>query len=376
MDGADKRAWHLYCGLLAAGMSGVLVGRTSLVQGEAMAESHSPARSWRDHKALAALAALLSGADYWRLKLVRPGARRVVGRLAPGPEDAVVVNFLYALPLLPRVGQPFRLLVDTHNYDPACFRALAAEASNLLLRWLCYRAAHCSERALRELPFGTTLVHVSGRDACLYRQHRPDLQHVVVENGTSVRPRSAMPDYSPGIKRILLFVGSLSAQMNQDALSHFATRFWPSLRTTTEFRVAGSAPPARLMALCSQLGWRLFPNVEERFLDQLYAEAHFAVLPFSYGEGSKLKLFEACGRGVPVLSTRAGVVGVPRLAPLVKVGDGASVWQRETERAPAPSAEDINATLAFAEEFSWPNLARKFLRAIEHSKPVQPGGRT
>lgn len=155
-----------------------------------------------------------------------------------------------------------------------------------------------------------------------------------------------------------------------------ATRFWPSLRTTTEFRVAGSAPPARLMALCSQLGWRLFPNVEERFLDQLYAEAHFAVLPFSYGEGSKLKLFEACGRGVPVLSTRAGVVGVPRLPPLVKVGDEASVWQRETERAPAPSAEDINATLAFAEEFSWPNLARKFLRAIEHSKPVQPGGRT
>jgi glycosyltransferase involved in cell wall biosynthesis len=205
------------------------------------------------------------------------------------------------------------------------------------------------------------MVHVSERDASLYQRHRSDLEHVVVENGAILRPRSLVPDYDGGGKRILLFVGSLSAKMNQDALGHFAAQFWPHLRQETEFRVAGSAPPERVRALCLQEGWTLYEDVSEDELDRLYAEAHFATLPFAYGEGSKLKLLEACGRGVPVLSTRAGVVGVRDLPPLVTVSDEPPVWRRRLAATRRLSEQAVEATLVFTSDFSWPNLARKLL---------------
>jgi glycosyltransferase involved in cell wall biosynthesis len=361
MDGADKRAWHLYEGMIAAGGSGTFVGRTAIVRNMGAPEHHSPARCWRDQKTFAALVAFATGQDYWQLKMLRPGARQAVARAVQDQPEIVIVNFLYALKLLQKVPRPYRLLIDTHNYDPACFRAMAEGTHNPVLRSLCRRAARASEQTLQALPRGTTLVHVSERDASQYWGHRPDLEHQVVENGTIVRPRALVPDYGAAGNKVLLFVGSLSAKINQDALRHFASQFWPHLRDHAEFHVAGSAPPASVHELCAQEGWPLHPNVAEDELERLYAQAHFATLPFAYGEGSKLKLFEACGRGVPVLATSAGVVGVRQPPPLVTVSDEAAVWRAQLAATRRLSDQAVGDTLAFADEFSWPKLARKLM---------------
>jgi glycosyltransferase involved in cell wall biosynthesis len=366
MDGADKRAWHLYEGMVQAGIQGTFVGRTMLVNGLSPAEPHSPSNSWRERKAITALVALATGQDYWQVKHLLPGSRRLATVLAKQPYDLVLISMLYSFPLAESfVKRGIRLVVDTHNYDPAWFGALAAASKNPGLRHLCRRAARNSQRTLTKLPIGTVLVHVSEADANRYRSHRPDLAHVVVENGTTVRPRVKVPSYDAPGKRILIFVGSLSAQMNQDALRHFATCFWPKLRDVADFRVVGSSPSSGVQKLCQEKGWALHSNVTEEQLKELYEEAHFAVLPFAYGEGSKLKFLEACGRGVPILATRAGLCGFTDYPKLVVASDIPQEWFQCIQTPSDLCPKNSQILVGFAERFSWDNLSDKLLQILQ-----------
>lgn len=356
----------MYEGLLDLGATGTFIGRARTVRDGRPATQHSPLRSWRDCKLLTALIASVTGRDYWQLKMLSSGCRQAVAQAASESYDAVLVNMLYALPLAQAFAvRGVSLVVDTHNYDPAWFESLSAASGNLVLRQLCRRAAENANRALARLPEGTLLVHVSETDASRYRLHRPDLEHRVVENGTNAQPRHSHPDYLMNDKCTLIFVGSLSAQANQDALENFATHFWPRLRPICKLLVVGSFPSAAVCSRCRQQGWLLFPNVNQEQLDALYAQAHFAILPFAYGEGSKLKLLEACGQGVPVLTTQAGICGISATPHLVTVSDSAQVWVERVQVRFALDTVKVRDLIAFAQEFSWQKLSSKLAEAIE-----------
>jgi hypothetical protein len=320
---------------------------------------------WRVRKDINVLFALLTGQSYWQYKMLRPPFLRAASEHPPGEFDATMIHFLYSLPLLRQWrGEKMRLIVETHNYDPAIYGHLREASTNPVLRYLCSQATRVSLRQLQALPKGTTLVHVSQSDATAYENHRPDLRHVVIENGCRMAPRTSAPDYNaPGPKQ-LIFVGSLFAQMNQDALFNFSRVYWPSLRGNARVRVVGSLPSSAIAALCITEGWELCPNVSDAELEALYNTAHFAIAPFAYGAGSKLKLMEACGRGVPVLATEAGVTGMASVPPCVQVTDEPKEWKRLVTDW-APTATDVRDTLEFAEQVSWPCLARKLVKVIE-----------
>jgi glycosyltransferase involved in cell wall biosynthesis len=225
-------------------------------------------------------------------------------------------------------------------------------------------------------------VHVSQSDLVAYEALRPDLNHVVVENGCRLAPRATAPDYTAPGKKQLLFVGSLSVQQNQDALHHFSKVFWQLLRGIAHLHVAGSDPSSAITALCAAQGWELHPNVSDAVLKALYAAAHFALAPFTYGTGSKLKLVEACGHGVPVITTCAGVTGLPTLPPLVHVTDEPEEWKRiaqkespewnirSTQQYRSP-AQALRETLDFARGLSWSHLGTKLARIAEMASIAQ-----
>ncbi len=326
--------------------------------------------SWRDGKTLVALAALATGKSYWQFKMLTPAYQREVASLRPEDFHATIIHFLYSLPLLKQWrGRSMRLLVETHNYDPAIYAGLRDGSRNPLLRYLCDQAARNALREVAALPKGTTMVHVSESDAAAYREKRPDLRHVVIENGCRVAPRTSTPDYATTEPKQLIFVGSLSAQMNQDALVNFSRTYWPSLRGVTRMRVVGSKPSAGISTLCNAEGWELCPNVSDAELEGFYASAHFAVAPFAYGAGSKLKLMEACGRGVPMLSSQAGVTGMTTIPPCVHVTDEPKEWKRIVQEW-TPTPKDVRLTLDFAEQVSWPGLAARLAKIVADSELV------
>jgi Glycosyl transferases group 1 len=355
--------------MVAHGVDGRFMGRGVIVDRGKV--STLPLKTgWKDRKSITALSALLTGRDYWQSKMLTPVFRQAFTELRAKDFEATIIHFLYGLPLLSKWrGEQMRLVIETHNYDPAVYNALRTAAGNPLFRLLCARAVRTSFAALHGLPKGTTLVHVSDSDSEAYRKIRPDLNHVVIENGCRVAPRASSPDYTgPGEKR-LLFVGSLSAQMNQDALFHLSRVFWPSLRGLARMHVAGSNPSLAVTALCAAQGWELHPNVSDAELADLYAATHYAVAPFAYGAGSKLKLMEACGRGVPILATRAGVTGLAVVPPCVHVSDEPAEWQLVVQSGP-PTPQALKETLDFAEQVSWPHLGAKLAKIVEGLDPV------
>ncbi|MCC6233681.1 MAG: glycosyltransferase family 4 protein [Verrucomicrobiales bacterium] len=278
------------------------------------------------------------------------------------------MNFLFSVPALNPRQLTGPLVVETHNDDWEWYQNLARASRAPWVRWLCSGAVRHSARNLASLPVGTLMVHVSSSDAEAYRRRRPDLQHVVIENGTDLRPRRSRPRNDPDRPRVLLFVGSLSSRMNQDGLAHFASHFWPSLRSGATFRVVGSRPPKALEHWIERQGWELSADVSETDLDRLYEEAHFAVLPFAYGAGSKLKLIEACGRGVPVLTTVAGRVGFPALPAAVLVSDDPGAWSARVSGLDGwiggnHGEEDL---IQFARAFEWRVLADRLLKEVEN----------
>ncbi|MEP6668272.1 MAG: glycosyltransferase [Chthoniobacter sp.] len=358
-DGAAIRSYEIARGL-AAGMEEThfLAKRTTM---NLPAGDVQPFPGGERSSVLAALGSAVTATHYLVLKHM-PGAwqQAVAQRVGALQPDLIVVNFLWAWPLVAEIAGDARVFIDTHNFDPEWWNNLARHSRNPLKKLVCRHSLQAILRTLRELPAGTGLIHVSERDAAAYRELRPDLEHLVLPNGCTLRPRQKRPDYRAQKKR-LYFLGLLSVQISFDALEFFAREFWPQLQEAAEFFVLGAHPSAGVRQLCAQHGWQLRENLAEEELAGLIEEMHFAVLPFAYGAGSKLKLVDACGRGVPVLATESGVKGFTGLPGTVLVSGSPEEWRQRLEEFSTFDDGAVEETLDFAARYSWEKLTADFL---------------
>lgn len=133
-----------------------------------------------------------------------------------------------------------------------------------------------------------------------------------------------------------VFLGGLDFAPNRDGLTWFLGTFRDEvLAALPDFRLLvvgrGSANlPAEAAAWgdhVEALGW-----VDD--LDEVLGSATALLSPLRVGSGTKIKVLEALARGLPVVATRAGVLGLP-----VGRGDGCLV---------APAAEQLVGLLARA----------------------------
>ena len=272
----------------------------------------------------------------------------------------VFLSFVWSEEVLRRLNYKPRVLLDTHNNEVEWFENLMTHGQGLLGRIVCRNSIRYSLQAIEGLDPATELIHVSARDRDFYVGKRPDLTHRILPNGCVVRPRRVNPDYTTLVKR-LYFLGSLSTSMNQDALVLFSATFWPALKDHATFTVIGSKPPQSLSTFCIKNSWELVADPCDRELDLILENMHYAVLPFSYGAGSKLKLLDACARGIPALSTRGGVTGFSNLPAGVFVSESPDEWcGKVIQRSPALIISD--GLLEFAGLYSWNHLVRLFVR--------------
>jgi len=211
----------------------------------------------------------------------------------------IYVNFLWAYPAIRFFNSGKVIVIDTHNYDPDWWENLDRTSRWPWEKRLCRISKQRILEILADLPKNTLLVHVSQEDADKYRTHRPDLTHLVLPNGCTMRPRASAPFYSAPIKKIY-FLGALNLQITRDAILHFDKTFWPQFSSFCEFHLIGSGPTAFWKPFCAERGWHLHNNVPDDALTRLLEGMHYLVLPFTYGAGSKLKFIDACARGIQV----------------------------------------------------------------------------
>ena len=279
------------------------------------------------------------------------------------------LHFLWSYPFLRSFVKNRILIIDTHNYDPDWWDNLESTSKWPWEKYLCRISKQRILEILADLPKNTLLVHVSQEDADKYRTHRPDLTHLVLPNGCTMRPRTSAPFYSAPIKKIY-FLGALNLQITRDAILHFDKTFWPQFSFYCEFHLIGSGPTAFWKPFCAERGWHLHNNVPDDDLTHLLEGMHYLVLPFTYGAGSKLKFIDACARGIPVISTPPGVCGFSNLPPTVRISEDPSVWAKWISSSQGPTQAETSACLDFAKEYSWDNLVAKVWPQIQNHPPV------
>lgn len=129
----------------------------------------------------------------------------------------------------------------------------------------------------------------------------------VVPNAVSVVDNPRGPSLEPNV----LFIGAFSYKPNVVAAEYLIRDVWPILRKRQ--------PNARLLIagpLCESLpsfgarpaGVEFLGFVTD--LDALYERTRVACTPIFSGGGTRIKILEAAGRGVPVVSTPLGAEGL------------------------------------------------------------------
>lgn len=356
MMGDSKRVHRIARALLRHGVDGLCVGKDFLYRGDDdVKRSPKPIRvpSRRE----VGVRAFLKRAHYNEVKHPTAEWLEFARPYLEDPSfDVVYCQFLFTYPTIAPFVKGRPLFVDTNNSEWGWYDRFAESTSSPLVKAVCGFSKRRADEMLASLPSDAIMVHVSQADLEDYQSRRPELMHLVVPNGADTMPRENVPDYVAPGKKNLLFFGSLGGKMSQDSLDYFARDFWPTLKDDAHMIVAGSHPTESIMALCQQNGWELRKDLTEEQVTQVYDETHYAILPFTYGAGSKLKMMDACGRGVPVLSTKAGAVGQDWLPNFVTIDESPQAWLAKIRSSEGAGADWRGQVDEFGRRYGWEGI--------------------
>ena len=232
---------------------------------------------------------------FYRQPAVRRALARVLAELQP---DVVLTHHLGGAALVDGLVNPAKVILDLPNNEVQRFGRMVGVAQGL------QKARFRAERALtkrwvqRHMPSYRAVLVVSSEDEAAYRALAPSARLMTVANGTSppVDPRA-----DPGGCEIL-FLGDLEYAPNREGLTWFVEHVLPNSAAVSALRVAGRGP-APVAERVDALG---FVDDLEAELDRVVA----MVVPIRAGGGTRLKVLEAFGHGVPVISTELGVEGL------------------------------------------------------------------
>ncbi len=109
----------------------------------------------------------------------------------------------------------------------------------------------------------------------------------------------------------MLFVGTIDYIPNEDAILHFVRYVLPQIHAQApamHLRIVGVGQSEAVAAVAGAAGVQFVGAVRE--LGPEYAAAGMAVVPLRAGSGSRIKILEAFGYGLPVVATPLGAGGL------------------------------------------------------------------
>jgi len=155
------------------------------------------------------------------------------------------------------------------------------------------------------------LLSASEREATFSRTFLPQrVKSWTVPNGVDADFFAPVAAQSPDNRSIVLCAG-FGVYRNAEAAIWFVREVFPRVKKTNpdvEFWIVGSDPPREVRQLADFPRVHVTGTVED--VRPYYARAAVSVVPYRYGEGTKLKVLEAMACGVPVVATTIGCQGI------------------------------------------------------------------
>lgn len=266
---------------------------------------------WRRPAVMPIVRSLHTGAPLNVTRFTSSRIRRVLSRaLAANRYDVLLCDFLTPTLCVP-TGVKIPTVLFEHNVESLLWARRTATMPPGPRRWL-YQwettATRRWEQAMLERYDMTLAVSDADRDAL---QHlAPGARVEVVETG--VDAAALAPSDNARVRRsnLVLFVGSMDWQPNEDGVLWFLDTVWPQVRAAVPdavFRMVGRRPTPAVLSRRAA-GTEVTGDVES-VVPHLH-EATLSVVPLRAGGGTRLKIYESMAGGLPVVSTTIGAEGL------------------------------------------------------------------
>lgn len=175
----------------------------------------------------------------------------------------------------------------------------------------------------------------------------------------------------------LLFVGSFAHPPNVESARGLLEEIMPLVWETAprvEVDVVGADPPVAVRQAAQRAGERVRLHGFVESLDPLFDAAVLFVAPLWSGGGIKIKILEAMGRGIAVVTTPIGAEGIDDDGDSVAIAfDGGTFARAILELVDDPSRRNVLSSRArkkVADRFSWAAIVGVLARTVrEGSRP-------
>jgi glycosyltransferase involved in cell wall biosynthesis len=257
--------------------------------------------------------------DYGRpvdsIALSAPVMTEVVSRIVTLRPDLIIVSRAYLFPVVERLPAELKgvpIILDLDDDDAELKRDMARfeqTEGNSDRASLFAAEAEIYDRVISSAQSRVALFTCASPKGCDDMGSRLGLTRIACVPNAA--PEIDSTGLRVGHNENLLFVGSLGYRPNLDGLRWFAEEIWPRLSPifpALRVTVAGAEPGDEVREICLRSGFHLVANPED--IRPFYRTATAAIVPLRLGSGSRIKILEAGGCGVPVISTRKGVEGL------------------------------------------------------------------
>lgn len=132
---------------------------------------------------------------------------------------------------------------------------------------------------------------------------------LVVENVVDARKLAAIDRQDLGAA--LLLIGDFSYEPNREGAVFFVTQAWPKIKLENpeaQLWLVGAHPDTKMQGWNDQQGISVTGKVDDVW--PYLAQATVSIAPLFGGSGTRLKILEALGAGIPVVTTKLGAEGI------------------------------------------------------------------
>jgi glycosyltransferase involved in cell wall biosynthesis len=316
-------------------------------------------------KALAAMRTIYRQSHYLLERFITNNYSRQAQELIEQNREATILcSYLITIKIFE--GIPYNLekrAVITQNDEIVWFQNHRKLSNNPFQKIVAWLSEQWVDKFLVQNANKYLFIHINALDFAGYEKRIPAHQAIIVPAGVDIQTLPPQKNWD-GILR-LLFVGSLNARPNYDALVFFGKQFWPSIKerfgNRVQVYVAGSQPSQLVRRLCTAQGWALYADISDEELHALFGQATFAILSFPYTTGAKIKLLNSLAGGLPVLATTIMNYLPDQDFPPNLYSNNPEEWVQHLNHhiETGISTQGREACRQFAIKYSWEKIAEK-----------------
>ncbi|MGH9666219.1 MAG: glycosyltransferase, partial [Bryobacteraceae bacterium] len=280
--------------------------------------------------------------------------------------DCVICDFLFPAPNLPDLSS---CVLFQHNVEAVIWRRHVENTTNPASRFYLQLQARRMARYEREVCRTVRkVIAVSEVDAGIMRGNY-GLPSVGV-TPTGVDLEYFAPPADPAPLADLVFLGSMDWMPNIDGVEWFVREVLPLIRRRKpdcSLAIVGRKPPDSIRRLAEHPAVQVTGTVPD--VHPWLWGARVSVVPLRVGGGTRLKIYEAMGARIPVVSTTIGAEGLD-----VRDGENIHIADQPADFAERclallgdPDARARMAAAAWEEisaHYSWDAVSRCFERLL------------